>query len=105
MTTLPVVCEGDSESFSDCSEDHPGGTYTLTGGNLNPILTVRGKLAIVRGQLWYAHCPASAGAATSAHPVLKVRGVAVCLKGDRSTSGCHGSGGINTQQNHLNAKE
>lgn len=95
---LPVVCEGDRESFSDCSEDHPGGTYTLTGGSMNPILMVRGKWVIVRGQLWYAHCPASAGTATKAHPTLKVRGVSVCLKGDRSTSGCHGSGGIEAKQ-------
>lgn len=45
-----VVCEGDRESFSDCSEDHPGGMYTLTGGSMNPILMVRGKRVIVWGQ-------------------------------------------------------
>ena len=101
---IPVACAGDTETFAACSDTHPGGTYTLTAGGLNLTLKVRGRLAIVRGQTWQAHCTATAGTASPPHPVLKVRGLPVCLRGDKSTSGCHASAGIVTKQTILSAK-
>lgn len=101
---IPVVCAGDTETFAACSDEHPGGTYTLPPGDLNPILKVRGYPAIARGQTWQAHCTATAGTASSPHPILKVRGRPVCLRGDKSTSGCHTSSGISTRQTLLSAK-
>lgn len=94
---LPVVCEGDIETFLPCSDEHDGGTYAIrpSGTVLNAFVRVACKRMICRGQSFPGHCMASAGTAMGQQSGwFRVAGVPVCVSGDRSGSACHASLGI-----------
>ena len=94
---LPVVCEGDMETFLPCSREHPGGTYAIlpSGTVINAFVRVAGKRLICRGQSFQGHCAAAAGTAMGQQSEwFRVAGVPVCVSGDRSVSACHASLGI-----------
>ncbi|MDE2443075.1 MAG: hypothetical protein O0X49_01670 [Methanocorpusculum sp.] len=94
---LQVVCEGDTETFLPCSEEHGGGTYAIrpSGTVINAFVRVVGKRMICRCQTFPGHCAASAGTAMGQQSGwFRVAGVPVCVAGDRSVSACHASLGI-----------
>ena len=71
---LPVVCEGDIETFLPCSDEHDGGTYAIrpSGTVLNAFVRVAGKRMICRGQSFPGHCMASAGGSSQDGSGLRV---------------------------------
>ncbi len=92
MCARLVVVAGDKEYAAPINEEHGGGWGYIAVTDQD-FVYVSGKLVVPKGQMFTAHCSASAGALSAGSRVLSVAGTAVCLNGDVSSSN-HSMSGI-----------
>ena len=92
MCARLIVVAGDKEYAASISEEHGGGWGYITVTNQD-FVYVAGKRVVPKGQMFTAHCSASAGALSTGSGVVSVAGTPVCLNGDVSSSN-HSMSGI-----------